>query len=244
MNGEEWLSDIPQQFKRKRNIEGLIRAISAELDELSEVFQSLVAERDIDSAHGAQLDMLGSIICLTRAEAMSMYSCDFTDDSYRFLLKFKMLLNTNTCTLEELYNACRKLYGVQNIEFRESQASPEIGNQPTAKPEEASIGLTEVFPAKIAVDINEADLSPETLRMVVDISSMIKRILAAGVGLTATLHSYKKFKENVAVRTSLFERSHVRFSVPDVRRTFVRTAEITTALFEHSQLKAEPGRTE
>ncbi|MDE7194195.1 MAG: DUF2612 domain-containing protein [Oscillospiraceae bacterium] len=160
MISSEWLSDIPQQFKNKSNISGLIRAISAELDELNEVFKCLVSERNIDSARGAQLDMLGSIIGLTRAEAMSMYSYDFTDDIYRVLLKYKMLLNTNRCTLEELYDACKLLYGAQSIAYHESRASPAafslgIGTQLTTE----TIGLltsagVSVKPAGVRANIS------------------------------------------------------------------------------------------
>lgn len=116
---DEWIACLPQQFKEKKNIEALIRAFAAELDELHEAFSQILSETDIDTAVGPHLDQIGDIVCLSRSEATALYGIDMTDDIYRLFLKYKILSNTNRCTLSELYAACELLYGAQVISYHE-----------------------------------------------------------------------------------------------------------------------------
>lgn len=96
--------------------------------------------------------------------------------------------------------------------------------------------LDEVFPAKISLDVNEADLTAETIANVVDIVEMIKRILAAGVGIIPTLRSYRSFEKTTPITTALFDRSHLTFDLPDVRHSSAENNFVASAAFERSRL--------
>lgn len=119
---DEWIARLPQQFQNKERIAALIEAFAVEIDQLREVFADIIASRDIDTAIGAQLDGIGDIVCLTRAEAVAKYGIEMTDDIYRLFLKYQMLRNTNQCTLSDLYTACKLLYGAQVISYREDKS--------------------------------------------------------------------------------------------------------------------------
>lgn len=63
---DSWLNDLPQQFLEKKNIEALIRAFSKQLQEIEDVFDNLKNLTDLDTAAGQNLDMVGTIIPLSR----------------------------------------------------------------------------------------------------------------------------------------------------------------------------------
>lgn len=117
-------NDLPQQFRDKPRIEVLVQAFDEEIAELEKAIRSLTNERMISSAIGKQLDMIGSIVNLSRTDAMALSGVEATDEIYRTLLRYKIIANTNRCTISELYDACRLLYGAQVISYHESRASP------------------------------------------------------------------------------------------------------------------------
>lgn len=119
---DAWLKSLPQQFQNKERIAALIGAFADEIDQLREVFTEIITSRGIDAATGAQLDGIGDIVCLTRAEAVAKYGIEITDEIYRLFLKYTMLRNTNQCTLTDLYAACKLLYGAQVISYKEGEA--------------------------------------------------------------------------------------------------------------------------
>lgn len=116
--------DLPQQFKDKPRIAALINAFDEEISELNEVISSLTTERMLSKAVGKQLDMIGDIVNLSRTDAMSLSGIEATDEIYRTLLRYKIIENTNRCTISELYDACKLLYGAQVISYHESRDSP------------------------------------------------------------------------------------------------------------------------
>lgn len=130
MKGLRWFSlnsiekDLPQQFRDKTRIKVLVQAFDEEIAELEKAMRSLTTERMISSAIGKQLDMIGSIVNLSRTEAMAFYGVEATDDVYRTMLKYKIIANTNRCTVSELYDACKLLYDAQVISYHESRAAP------------------------------------------------------------------------------------------------------------------------
>ena len=66
---KSFLDKLPEQFKRKHNIDVLVRAFAAELEELVEVFRELETLRSIKTAFGRQLDGIGEIVNLSRVES-------------------------------------------------------------------------------------------------------------------------------------------------------------------------------
>lgn len=128
---DNWINDLPQQFQGKERIEGLIRAVSKQIEDLYRVCNQLDTMTDLDSASGKNLDMVGDIITLTRKEAGVLAGIDvedpvISDERYRQFLKYKQLVNTNECTYNDLMDGLALLWDVSPIYYREDEALPAV----------------------------------------------------------------------------------------------------------------------
>lgn len=125
---ESFLSKLPEQFKGKHNIEVLIRAFACELEELESAFYELETLRSLKTAFGRQLDGIGEIVNLTRAESTAYVNdVDFyvlDDERYRLFLMYKALRNANYCTFPELIEICRLLYDAKLLYYKEFDDHP------------------------------------------------------------------------------------------------------------------------
>lgn len=101
------MDDVPEQFKRQTNISVLFNALAEQLDSLATFYRDLLTARTIASAVGKQLDYIGDIVSLTRAEASAISAMGdiMDDDLYRRYLLYKISLNTSDCTLQDIYGA-------------------------------------------------------------------------------------------------------------------------------------------
>lgn len=101
------LKDVPEQFKNQANIKVLMDALAEQLDSLATFYRDLITARTIAGASGKQLDYIGDIVSLTRAEAMAISTMNsiMDDDLYRRYLLYKISLNTSSCTLQDVYDA-------------------------------------------------------------------------------------------------------------------------------------------
>lgn len=125
----QMLDDLPSQFKNKDKIEGLIFALSRQLNAVKEVSEQLNAMRSLRTAVGKQLDGIGNIAVLTRDEAtvLALKSTAFkqmTDDIYRLYLVQKIMANMTNCTYQDIYNAMVILWGKTPIWYSESIDEP------------------------------------------------------------------------------------------------------------------------
>lgn len=161
---------------------------------------------DIDNAHGSVLDRYGANFGVKRFGA--------GDAFYRLAIKVKLLSQLSGGDIDTVLNAAASLFEI-----------------PVER-----IDMDEVFPDKIQLNVNEADLTPETLEIVVDIVAMIKRILAAGIGIITVLQSYREFKSDVLIGTALFDHTGLTFDLPDVRRAFTEPVGVAAAAFERTGL--------
>lgn len=126
---ENWLSDLPQQFQNKNNIEILIRAFSRQLEELKKVFDDLDNKTDLDNAEGKQLDCVGDIVNLSRKDAgilagLGMSAPVIPDERYRKLLTYKVLSNTSDCTYNDLMESLEILWKTEGIKYFEDPKRP------------------------------------------------------------------------------------------------------------------------
>ena len=74
------------------------------------------------------------------------------------------------------------------------------------EPEE--VLLEEVYPAKIALYVDQDILSPEKLEMIFVLADAIKRIMAAGVGLRLYLRTYRTFREEYNISHFCYMNAH------------------------------------
>ena len=164
---EKLRRDLLEQFKDKPNIEVLQEALAKELEEVHKFFDELNTLRWLQTAEGVQLDGIGDIVVMSRAEAlvvsrMAGVNIPMDDDNYRLYLTFKIHLNTNECTYSDVFRALKMFWARTPLYYSEDP------NQP------ATIIIT--IPERIsAIEWN-----------VLQIATMVK---AAGVGLHYILHA-------------------------------------------------------
>lgn len=127
----QWKNDIPCQFRDKPNLDVLIRAFSKQLEELLEVFEDLKVKTTLDGAEGQQLDMLGTIVGISRSDVYELLSLrpgyKVSDDLFRNVLKFQILKNNANGTYAEIMKGIHLLWGdAAEITFIENGEGPII----------------------------------------------------------------------------------------------------------------------
>lgn len=120
--------DLIEQFKGKANIEGLMEAVGKQLQDVYVFFEQLRDERDIKTALGKQLDGIGDIVVLTRADAGKLLGDPIPfdileDDIYRKYLIYKVLKNTCNCTYPDIIRAF-KMFWDRPLYYSEDPEQP------------------------------------------------------------------------------------------------------------------------
>ena len=100
---QKMVDDLLEQFRGKKNISVLVESYAQQFQEVYDFLMSLLKLLDLEACTGAQLDLIGEIVVLSRYDARVMVEQSYEgevldDDLYRKLLKWKILLNTNDCT--------------------------------------------------------------------------------------------------------------------------------------------------
>lgn len=95
---EQAKEQIITQYKNSPNLNAYIASFAKQFNELEDVGLSLLLERDINSAIGEQLNVIGRIVGLNR----NVGNITFNDTQYRFYLQIKILKNSTKCTIPEL----------------------------------------------------------------------------------------------------------------------------------------------
>lgn len=100
-------SEIPMQFKAQSKIRLLLEAFAEQLDDIKEFYSQLLSARELKNASGVQLDYIGDILSLSRAEAsaISGISAEMDDELYRKFLAYKITLNSSHCTYQDVIDA-------------------------------------------------------------------------------------------------------------------------------------------
>lgn len=124
---------------------------------------------NLDYACGTVLDRYGANFGVQRHGA--------SDAFYRLEIKVKVLAQLSGGDINTVLNAAAELLGVD---------TPEVF-------------LDEVFPAKVALFVDQALLTEERLEMLEPIAWAIKRILAAGVGMRLYMRTYRTYRYDLPV---------------------------------------------
>ena len=152
------IKDFPAQFQGKKKIEALCSAFDEQVAELLDVFASIREDTSLDNAEGKQLDLIGDIVGLTRAEGAllcgkEIYFNVLEDDRYRPYLKYKAYKNSNSCTYSDIIKELNIVAGIDNIRYEEDEEYPatfmlsvplsdkqiDIGSIPTLAPAGVSV---------------------------------------------------------------------------------------------------------
>lgn len=81
-------------FEEKPHMAAIMNAIASELQELSDAIYDVMTEIDVNSAVGAQLDLLGKIYGRSRD--------GYGDEAYRSLLKMQIGINVSNGTINPM----------------------------------------------------------------------------------------------------------------------------------------------
>lgn len=124
---QDLIDGLPDQFKNKQRIRGLLKAFARQDEELKVVFEQL-RNRSLENDRGKTLDYDGTIVQLTRAEAAEISGVDdfdeLDDDTYRLFLKYKALNNATNCTYFDLMTSAKLLFKADPIYYSESKNNP------------------------------------------------------------------------------------------------------------------------
>lgn len=124
---------------------------------------------DLQYAEGAVLDRYGANFGVARGAA--------SDALYRILIQVKMMAQLSGGDRDTVILAAAELLGVEYID----------------------ILLEDVFPAKIALYVDQRLLSEERLELIDQIAEAIKRVLAAGVGMRLYLRTYQTVRADLHI---------------------------------------------
>lgn len=173
---ERLAADFPQQFKEKNNIEAIASAFDKQVKQVTDVFDSIRFDTALDTAVGKQLDRIGEIVGLTRAEAAllcgkEIYFSVLDDERYRTYLKYKAYKNSNNCTYYDLVNELTVVCGVEKVGYEEDENYPatviltvplsgdkgenNIGQIPTIAP----AGVSVLYKYRLGTSINVSMVS-------------------------------------------------------------------------------------
>lgn len=150
--GERLIQDLLQQFKGKERIEALLEVVGNQLDQVYEFYENLNLNRALATAQGVQLDRIGSILVLTRAEAGLLIQDNedyvIDDDTYRYILAYKIMLNNGSATYYDIVRGIKQFYNL-DILYSETPDEPasfmlEVGAA------DANIPLRNILPVKAA----------------------------------------------------------------------------------------------
>ena len=124
---------------------------------------------DLENAEGAVLDRYGANFGVQRGAA--------SDALYRILIRVKMLAQLSGGDGDTVIRAAGELLGVQF----------------------SDIELQDVYPAKVALYVDQSLLSEERLALIDQIAVALKRILTAGVGLRLYLRTYRTYRYDLNI---------------------------------------------
>jgi len=161
--------DLLEQFKGRPKIDALLQVIGRQFNDVFRFYEQIRTETDIDNAVGQQLDGIGDIVVLSRAEAGKLLTgqeatSNPDDETYRRYLIYKILKNTCDCTYADIMKAIGMFWKGPPLRYSEDPDKP----------------------ATICFDFEASkDLADQALG--------IPFVKAGGVGLHMTMHKEDEF---------------------------------------------------
>lgn len=116
INQEEKISLILHQFQESSpKLVEFILSFLKELNQIEDVCQQLLDQKDLDLAEGVFLDIIGSYVGESRDNR--------DDDAYRQGIKVRIAVNTSSGTVEDLIGVINLLYG-NNVDVIVTRSAP------------------------------------------------------------------------------------------------------------------------
>lgn len=120
--------ELLEQFRGKENIEDLVEVLGMELQQIYDFLVQLRAERGLYTSVGKQLDGVGDIVDMSRADVYKYINeieptALLDDDIYRQYLIYKILKNTCHCTYRDIVKAFQMFWD-RPLYYREDPNEP------------------------------------------------------------------------------------------------------------------------
>jgi len=161
------------------NIGRLFATLAYGMDMIQEQSDKIQEWDDLDKAAGAVLDRHAANYGVRR---------DGVSDEYlRLLIRVKMISQISGGDIDTVLNAAAALFDVpvESVELRED------------------------FPAKIAVHVDDFLLSEEIRDYAAVIAQLMKRIVAAGVGIEVSFDTFRTFRTPVYFWSAAFDYTEI-----------------------------------
>jgi hypothetical protein len=100
----EALARLPESLKDKSNFAALLGAVSGEIQTLEDLFYALYSDRLLETAVGAQLDVLGKIVGQERGSSAD-------DAEYRLRIKARVKANKSSGSVKDILGVFLTLLG-------------------------------------------------------------------------------------------------------------------------------------
>ncbi len=127
---EKLEDDLLTQFRGQKNNTTIMRSYARQLQEVYAFLKSLLSLLDLDACTGAQLDLIGEIVVLSRYDARVIVGDAYEgqildDDLYRKIIKYKILKNTSDCTYWSIMKGI-KMFWDKPLYYREDPEQPAV----------------------------------------------------------------------------------------------------------------------
>lgn len=163
------LQNVRKKRKLETNIGKLFSLLADGFEVIHKNAELVRLWDDLENAEGAVLDRYGANFGVQRGAA--------SDALYRILIRVKMLAQLSGGDGDTVIRAAGELLGVQF----------------------SDIELQDVYPAKVALYVDQSLLSEERLALIDQIAVALKRILTAGVGLRLYLRTYRTYRYDLNI---------------------------------------------
>lgn len=161
------------------NIGKLFSIFAWGLDSVQEQAELVLLWDNIDNARGAVLDRYGANFGVKRVSS--------DDRFYRLAIKVKVMSQLSGGDIDTVLVAAATLLDVEN----------------------SDVLLEEVYPAKIALYVDQKLIAQELLDLIEEIAWAIKRILATGVGIRLYLRTYRTYRLDVPITRLTIANAHL-----------------------------------
>lgn len=188
-----------QGLPLETNIGKLFSILAWGLNSVEEQAELVLLWDDLDNAQGSVLDRYGENFGVKRNGS--------ADPFYRLLIKVKMISLLSGGDIDTVINATASLFNI----------------------DPALVYLDEVYPAKVRVYVDEDVLDATSIQTAESIASVMKRIVAAGVGMKLFLRSHRSYTQTVYINTGFAAHSRITARMPNVNRKATATLYTGTA---------------
>ncbi len=170
--------DMPHQYQNREKTAFLLDAIGKQLDDVKAFLCSVMIHRTLSTTSGIQLDYIGSIVAMTRAEAKRMFNRtgDLSDAFYRRALYYKIMLNFSSSTYGDILKYLRLYF---------SRVGEESDFVPRNDRDILGFHITEEVqhPAAIIVESGDGTSDDNPLPTSQEINAMVETKIPRGGGI-------------------------------------------------------------